>query len=83
MNRLISMTRNIAFALVICGLPCLAKTQERTVQVDVTNYVLYNYDTFDTTQFGMNPSATNVPMKTYNSHISIGDIVAVGGDPVN
>ena len=81
MNRLISMTRNIAFAVVICGLPCLAKTPERTVQVDVTNYVLYNYDTFDTTQFGMNPSATNVPMKTYNSHISIGDIVAVGGKP--
>jgi hypothetical protein len=81
MNRLISMTRNIAFAVVICGLPCLAKTPSGTLQIDVNNYVLYNYDTFDTTQFGMNPSATSVPMKTYNSHISIGDIVAVAGKP--
>jgi hypothetical protein len=59
MNRWISMTRNIAFAIVICGLPCLAKTPSGTLQVDVNNYVLYNYDTFDTTQFGMNPSATS------------------------
>ena len=81
MNRLITMTRNIAFAVVICGLPCLAKTPPGTLQVDVNNYVLYNYDTFDTTQFGVNPSATIVPMKTYNYHISIGDIVAVGGTP--
>jgi len=81
MNRLICMTRNIAFAVVICGLPCIAKTPSGTLQVDVNNYVLYNYDTFDTTQFAMNPSTTNVPMKTYNFHISIGDIVAVGGKP--
>lgn len=81
MNRLINMTRNIALAVVIFGLPCLAKTPSTTLQVDVNNYVLYNYDTFDTTQFGMNPSATSVPMKTYNYHISIGDIVAVGGKP--
>ena len=77
MNRLINMSRNIALAVVICGLPCLAKT----LQVDVDNYVLYNYDTFDTMQFGTNPSSTSVPMKTYNYHISIGDIVAVGGKP--
>jgi len=64
MNRLICMTRHIAFAVVICGLPCLAKTPSGTLQVDVNNYVLYNYDTFDTTQFAMNPSATIVPMKT-------------------
>ena len=43
--------------------------------------MLYNYDTFDTTQFSTNPSATSVQMKTYNYHISIGDIVAVGGTP--
>ena len=43
--------------------------------------MLYNYDTFDTTQFGMNPKATNVMMKTFNYHISIGDITAVGGTP--
>ncbi len=77
MKRLINMSRNIALAVVICGFPCLAKT----LQVDVDNYVLYNYDTFDTTQFGTNPSSTSVPMKTYNYHISIGDIVAVGGKP--
>jgi hypothetical protein len=29
----------------------------------------------------MNPSATNVMMKTYNYHVSIADIVAVGGAP--
>jgi hypothetical protein len=80
MNRLINMTRNIALAVVICGFPCLAKTPP-TKQVDVDNYVLYNYDTFDTTQFGTNPTSTSVPMKTYNNHISIGDIVAVDGKP--
>jgi hypothetical protein len=51
------------------------------VRVDVNNYVLYNYDTFDTSLFGTNPSTTHVMMKTYNYHISIGDIVAVGGKP--
>jgi hypothetical protein len=49
--------------------------------VNVNNFVLYNYDTFDTTQFGTNAAATNVMMKTYNYHISIGDIVAMNGEP--
>ena len=79
MNRLINMTRDIVLGVFICGFPCLAATPPTTLQVDVTNYVLYNYDTFDTTQFGTNSSSTSVPMKTYNYHISIGDIVAVGG----
>ena len=51
------------------------------VRVDVNNYVLYNYDTFDTSQFATNPSSTHAMMKTYNYHISIGDIIAVGGKP--
>jgi hypothetical protein len=59
----------------------LAQTPPTTFQVDVNHFVLYNYDTFDTTQFGMNPNPTSVPMKTYNYHISVGDIVAVGGTP--
>jgi uncharacterized protein (TIGR03437 family) len=49
--------------------------------VDVNNFVLYNYDTFDTTQFSTNKTATNVAMKTYNYHIGVGDITAVGGAP--
>ena len=81
MNRLINMTRHIAFGAVICGFSCLAQTPPTTFQVDVNHFVLYNYDTFDTIQFGTNPSPTSVPMKTYNNHISIGDIVAVGGTP--
>ena len=81
MNGLINMTRHIAFGAVICGFSCLAQTPPTTFQVDVNNFVLYNYDTFDTTQFGTNPNPTSVPMKTYNYHISIGDIVAVGGTP--
>ena len=60
---------------------CLAQVKPTTMKVDVNNFVLYNYDTFDTTQFGTNPAATNVMMKTYNYHISIGDIVAVNGAP--
>src|SRR5437868_9851875 len=84
------MKQEFLWAIVICahvlGIvfaspTCRAQVKPTTVKVDVKNFVLYNYDTFDTTQFGMNPSATNVPMKTYNSHISIGDIVAVGGKP--
>ncbi len=51
------------------------------VRVDVSNFVLYNYDTFDTNLFGTNPNTTHVMMKTYNFHISVGDIVAVGGTP--
>jgi hypothetical protein len=81
MNHLINMTRHIAFGAVICGFSCLAQTPPTTFQVDVNHFVLYNYDTFDTTQFGMNPNPTSVPMKTYNYHISVGDIVAVGGTP--
>jgi len=60
---------------------CLAQVKPTTMKVDVNNFVLYNYDTFDTTQFGTDPAATNVMMKTYNYHISIGDIVAVNGVP--
>jgi hypothetical protein len=81
MNHLINMTRHIAFGAVICGFSCLAQTPPTTFQVDVNHFVLYNYDTFDTIQFGTNPNPTSVPMKTYNNHISIGDIVAVDGTP--
>ena len=81
MNRWINMTPLIVFSVVIGGFPCLAQTPPIKLQVDVDNFVLYNYDTFETTQFGTNPSSTSVPMKTYNYHISIGDIVAVGGTP--
>jgi hypothetical protein len=75
------MTLLIVVSMVICGFPSLAQTPPIKLQVDVENYVLYNYDTFDTTQFGTNPNQTNVPMKTYNYHISIGDIIAVNGTP--
>src|SRR5260370_16298294 len=81
MNRLFNMKWQIAFGAVVCGFSCLAKTPPKTFQVDVNNFVLYNYDTFDTIQFGTNPNPTSVPMKTYNNHISIGDIVAVDGIP--
>jgi hypothetical protein len=71
----------LVIGMVFAASACLAQVKPTTVEVDVNNYVLYNYDTFDTTQFGTNPSSTNVPMKTYNYHIGIGDIVAVGGKP--
>jgi hypothetical protein len=81
MNRSIKLTHLIVLSVVICGFTCLAQTPPIKLQVDVDNFVLYNYDTFDTTQFGTNPNPTNVPMKTYNYHVGIGDIVAVGGTP--
>jgi len=71
----------IVCAAVLAAFSCFGEVQPTTLQVDVNNFVLYNYDTFDTAQFGMNPSATNVMMKTYNYHVSIADIVAVGGAP--
>jgi len=80
-NRWNNTTHFIVFSVVICGFTCLAQTPAIKLQVDVDNFVLYNYDTFDTTQFGTNPSRTSVPMKTYNYHIGIGDIVAMGGRP--
>jgi len=66
-------------AIAFASSACLAQEKTTTIKVDVNNFVLYNYDTFDTSQFGMNPSGTNVMMKTYNYHISVGDIAAVGG----
>lgn len=54
-------------------------TPPTDLRVDLANYVLYNYDTFDTTQFGMNPNPTTVMMKTYNFHIGVADITAVSG----
>jgi len=82
MNRWISIAHRIALAAVSAGFPCLAQAPtSQLLQVDVNDFVLYNYDTFDTSQFGMNPSRTSVMMKTYNFHISIGDITAVSGTP--
>jgi hypothetical protein len=81
MNRWTDVATQIVCGAVLAVSSCLAQVQPVTTQVDVNNFVLYNYDTFDTTLFGTNPSPTNVMMKTYNFHISIGDIVAVGGAP--
>ena len=64
---------SLAFAAV-----ALAQTPT-TLQVDVNNFVLYNYDTFDMDKFGTNGAATNIMMKTYNFHVAIGDITAVSG----
>jgi len=69
----------LVLVMVFAASASLAQVKPTTLQVDVHNFVLYNYDTFDTTQFGTNSAATNVMMKTYNYHISIGDIVAVNG----
>jgi len=71
----------LVLGMIFAASACLAQVKPTTVQLDVNNFVLYNYDTFDTTQFGTDPAATNVMMKTYNYHISIGDIVAVNGAP--
>lgn len=79
MNSWINIAGRIALVVAITGFGCMAQTTPTGLQVDVNNYVLYNYDTFDTSQFGTNPNATKVPMKTYNYHLSIGDVVAVGG----
>src|SRR5438552_3635618 len=64
---------SLAFAAVALAQP------PTTLQMDVNNFVLYNYDTFDMNQFGTNGSATNIMMKTYNFHVAIGDITAVSG----
>jgi len=80
MNR-INISGRIALGALFAGISCLAQTPVTELQVDVNNFVLYNYDTFDTTQFNTNKNATNVPMKTYNYHIGVGDVIAVGGAP--
>lgn len=71
----------ISLLPVVLGLHCWGQATFTNLQVDVNNFVLYNYDTFDTSQFGTNPNATTVMMKTYNFHIAVGDIIAVGGAP--
>lgn len=66
---------SLAFAAVALAQP------PTTLQVDVNNFVLYNYDTFDMNLFGTNGTATNIMMKTYNFHVAIGDITTVSGTP--
>jgi uncharacterized protein (TIGR03437 family) len=80
MNR-INIPGRVALGALIAAISCFAQTPVTELQVDVNNFVLYNYDTFDTTQFSTNKNATSVPMKTYNYHIGVGDITAVGGAP--
>lgn len=72
--------RNILLAVIGASLSW-GQSLPSALQVDVNAFVLYNYDTFDTSQFGMNPNATNVMMKTYNNHVSIADITTVNGAP--
>ena len=80
MNR-INIVARITLGALAAGISCLAQPPVTELQVDVNNFVLYNYDTFDTSQFNTNRNATNVPMKTYNYHIGVGDVTAVGGAP--
>ncbi len=75
------MKPHTVFGVLTMVISGLAQTPASNLQVDVNNFVLYNYDTFDMNQFGTNPNPTNIMMKTYNFHIAIGDITAVGGTP--
>lgn len=60
-----------------------AQAPAAVLLVDVDNYVTYNYDTYDYTKFGVDPTVTTaVPMRAFAFHIGIGDIVAVNGKPV-
>ena len=80
-------TALMCFVLCCTGFPLGVAADDRpresseVVRVIVDNLVLYNYDTFDTTLFDTVPSATNSTMKTYNNHISVGDIAAIDGKP--
>lgn len=76
-----TLRATLGLGMILAAAACLAQVKPATVQVNVNNFVLYNYDTFDPSQFGTNPAATNVMMKTYNYHISIGDIVTINGEP--
>jgi hypothetical protein len=60
MNRRIGKAQLLACGTVLAATACLAQSTPSTLQVDVTNFVLYNYDTLDTAQFGMNPKPTSV-----------------------
>jgi hypothetical protein len=86
-NKTMSRITGLFFVALSCAMLSLGVAAQESrkapleVQVDVNNFVLYNYDTFDTNLFGTDPSTTHSVMKTYNYHISIGDIVAVGGKP--
>lgn len=77
----INIAGRMALGALVAGISCLAQTPVTELQVDLNNYVLYNYDTFDTTQFYTNKSATVSVMKTFNFHVGIGDVVAVSGAP--
>ena len=64
-------------------LPALAQTpRAATLEVDLENVVLYNYDTYDYPKLASTPSVTTpLPMKAFALHAAVGDIVAVNGKP--
>jgi hypothetical protein len=81
MNRWSRIAQYLVLGVVFTTLRGQAEPQPQTLKVDINNLVLYNYDTFDTSQFATNAGPVASMMKTYNYHISVGDIAMVNGAP--
>lgn len=65
-----------------CGIGLAQVSPATILEVDVENRVSYSDDTFDFSKLGTDPGVTTaVPSRNFRKSVTIGDIVAVNGQP--
>jgi uncharacterized protein (TIGR03437 family) len=77
------MKRNLILLLWILSLPCVAQMPGVVMQVDIDNWVVYNYDLPDRTAWAQSSGPT-VPAPAppaFGSSLLLADIVALNGKP--
>ena len=77
------MKRNLILFLSILPIPALAQMPGVVMQVDVDNFVTYNYDVPDLTTWARSPGPTAAAPAppAFGSQLILIDIVAVNGKP--
>jgi uncharacterized protein (TIGR03437 family) len=77
------MKRNLILLLLIVSIPGMAQMPGVVMQVDIDNWVVYNYDVPDRTTWGRSPGPTVAPPAppAFGSSLLVADIVAVNGNP--
>jgi uncharacterized protein (TIGR03437 family) len=77
------MKRDLILLLSILSIPGLAQTPGVVMQVDIDNWVTYNYDVLDQTTWARSPGPTVAAPgpPAFGSSLLLADIVAVNGKP--
>ncbi len=75
--------RSTLFLTALCLLTIAAQaTPDTILDIQITNFVNYDYDYLDYTKFATVPSVTTpLPMRTFGRHMALGDIAGVNGKP--